>query len=130
MNITIYQKRINNELLKPLKTEYINRIKKYCNINIQNEIFSIQNKQYVIRISKKANTISSTDFADKISSILTSGYSNIVFLTDDIISSHDDFEISVTKLKTSYEMEIIMLLEQIYRAFKINNNEVYHKWKM
>ncbi|MGP1568691.1 MAG: 23S rRNA (pseudouridine(1915)-N(3))-methyltransferase RlmH [Peptoanaerobacter stomatis] len=127
MNITIYQKRINNELLKPLKTEYINRIKKYCNINIQNEIFSIQNKQYVIRISKKANTISSTDFADKISSILTSRYSNIVFLTDDIISSHDDFEISVTKLKTSYEMEIIMLLEQIYRAFKINNNEVYHK---
>ena len=127
MNITIYQKRINNELLKPLKTEYINRIKKYCNINIQNEIFSIQNKQYVIRISKKANTISSTDFAYKISSILTSGYSNIVFLTDDIISSHDDFEISVTKLKTSYEMEIIMLLEQIYRAFKINNNEVYHK---
>lgn len=127
MNITIYQNSINNELFKPLKTEYINRIKKYCNINIQNEIFSIQNKQYVIRISKKSNTISSTDFADKISSILTSGYSNIVFLTDDIISSHDDFEISVTKLKTSYEMEIIMLLEQIYRAFKINNNEVYHK---
>ena len=127
MNITIYQNSINNELLKPLKTEYINRIKKYCNINIQNEIFSIQNKQYVIRISKKANTISSTDFADKISSILTSGYSHIVFLTDDIISSHDDFEISLTKLKTSYEMEIIMLLEQIYRAFKINNNEVYHK---
>ncbi|EHL14808.1 hypothetical protein HMPREF9630_00851 [Peptoanaerobacter stomatis] len=127
MNITIYQNSINNELLKPLKTEYINRIKKYCNINIQNEIFSIQNKQYVIRISKKSNTISSTDFADKISSILTSGYSNIVFLTGDIISSHEDFEISVTKLKTSYEMEIIMLLEQIYRAFKINNNEVYHK---
>lgn len=127
MNITIYQNGINNELLKPLKTEYINRIKKYCNINIQNEIFSIQNKQYVIRISKKANTISSTDFADKISSILTSGYSNIVFLTGDIISSHEDFEISLTKLKTSYEMEIIMLLEQIYRAFKINNNEVYHK---
>ena len=127
MNITIYQNGINNELLKPLKTEYINRIKKYCNINIQNEIFSIQNKQYVIRISKKSNTISSTDFADKISSILTSGYSNIVFLTGDIISSHEDFEISVTQLKTSYEMEIIMLLEQIYRAFKINNNEVYHK---
>lgn len=127
MNITIYQNSINNELLKPLKTEYINRIKKYCNINIQNEIFSIQNKQYVIRILKKSNTISSTDFADKISSILTSGYSNIVFLTGDIISSHEDFEISVTKLKTSYEMEIIMLLEQIYRAFKINNNEVYHK---
>ncbi|EJU22850.1 putative SPOUT methyltransferase [Peptoanaerobacter stomatis] len=127
MNITIYQNSINNELLKPLKTEYINRIKKYCNINIQNEIFSIQNKQYVIRISKKSNTISSIDFADKISSILTSGYSNIVFLTGDIISSHEDFEISVTKLKTSYEMEIIMLLEQIYRAFKINNNEVYHK---
>jgi ribosomal RNA large subunit methyltransferase H len=127
LNITIYQNSINNELLKPLKTEYINRIKKYCNINIQNEIFSIQNKQYVIRILKKSNTISSTDFADKISSILTSGYSNIVFLTGDIISSHEDFEISVTKLKTSYEMEIIMLLEQIYRAFKINNNEVYHK---
>jgi 23S rRNA (pseudouridine1915-N3)-methyltransferase len=37
-----------------------------------------------------------------------------------------DFLLSISKMTFTHEMAVLLLLEQIYRAFKINNNEKYH----
>lgn len=127
LNITIYINKTKNNIYCGLQNDYISRLKKFCNISIKNSEFSKPNKSYVINISKKAKSISSTDFAKKIEDIFVNGYSNIVFCMTDTKVSVFDFELCISSMDISYNIELTMLIEQIYRAFKINNNEVYHK---
>ena len=127
MNIIIYEKNIKHTNLQDIKKQYLDRIKKYCNIKIINNKFTRTNKDYIINISRNTSSISSIDFAKKISDLLINGYSNIIFIRDKNLCKNYDYNLSISNLDVSYEMEAILLLEQIYRAFKINNNEVYHK---
>lgn len=127
MNILIYTNKVKNSYLNNLNKEYLDRINKFCNINIQNNLQNKSNRIYCINISNDTNTISSLDFAKKLNDITVKGYSNIIFYIGDNQIKSPDFEISITNMNVSDEMKITMLIEQIYRAFKINNNEVYHK---
>lgn len=46
---------------------------------------------------------------------------------DDIIKSRANDSVSLSKMTFPHQLFRLIALEQIYRAFKINNNEVYHK---
>ena len=64
---------------------------------------------------------------------MTEGKSRLAFaiggslgLSDEVLK-RADFKLSFSKLTFTHQLFRIMLLEQLYRAFKINLNEPYHK---
>lgn len=126
MNITILTN-LSEKKLSEIGMEYKKRLGGYCTCNITKAAKT--KKAYFINAMAKDTYISSEEFAGKISDIALSGYSRIVF--DAGSNSADvkkfDYEFTLTSLDVSEDMFIAMLLEQIYRAFKINSSETYHK---
>ncbi len=89
--------------------------------------------EYVITLEIKGNALTSEQLADKISDLGLQGKSTIDFviggsqgLSQDV-SKRSDFKLSFSAMTFPHQMMRVILLEQIYRAFKINNHEAYHK---
>ena len=96
-------------------------------------IKEIPTNSYKIALDLKGEMLDSVELAKKISNICTYGSSNIVFiiggslgLSQDVIKSVD-YKLCFSKMTFPHKLMQVILLEQIYRAFKINNNETYHK---
>lgn len=131
--------------------EYLKRLSKYTKIeiievpdifeqNIENikkkekELLNkhISEKDYVITLEIEGKSLSSSDFSKKIEETLIIN-SNIVFIIggsyglDEEIKNRSNYALSFSKLTFPHQLFRIILLEQIYRAFKIINNESYHK---
>jgi len=93
----------------------------------------IQKGEYVISLCVEGKSISSTGLAEKINEITLSGLSTITLIIggslgiDDKIKNLSDFKLSFSKMTFPHQLMRLILLEQIYRAFKINANEEYHK---
>ena len=93
----------------------------------------IKNTDYVISLEIRGKQLSSEDFADKIKEITNSGISEIVFVIGSSnglsqnVSNRADFKLSLSKMTFLHQYTRLILVEQIYRAFKILNNETYHK---
>ena len=81
----------------------------------------------------KGKKLSSTQLADKLKAIPLQGKSHIVFLIGGSFGLSADcikranFLFSMSDLTFPHQMARVILLEQIYRAMKINANEKYHK---
>ncbi|MFI3210069.1 MAG: 23S rRNA (pseudouridine(1915)-N(3))-methyltransferase RlmH [Peptostreptococcaceae bacterium] len=93
----------------------------------------IKNNSYVITLCIDGKNLSSEELADKISKTAVSGKSHITFiiggslgLCDEVIK-RADYKLSFSKMTFPHQMMKLILIEQIYRAFRINNNEPYHK---
>ena len=79
--------------------------------------------------------ISSEILSKKIDYILTCAYSKIVFLLlpenkselNNNQKIYFDYKLNLSNIKSTFDIKLILLLEQVYRCFKINNGEVYHK---
>lgn len=99
-----------------------------------NKILSkIKNNSYVIALAIDGKDLSSEELAEKISSLAVSGKSHITFviggslgLSDDVLK-RADYKLSFSKMTFPHQLMKLILLEQVYRAFRINNNEPYHK---
>ena len=99
-----------------------------------NKILSkIKNNSYVIALAIDGKNLSSEELAEKISSLAVSGKSHITFviggslgLSDDVLK-RADYKLSFSKMTFPHQLMKLILLEQVYRAFRINNNEPYHK---
>lgn len=93
----------------------------------------IPSKSYVIVLDLKGKMLSSEELASKILDIQTYNSSNITFviggslgLSNEVINK-SDFRLCFSKMTFPHQLMKLILFEQIYRAFKINNNETYHK---
>lgn len=129
--------------------EYSKRISKYTKLDIieisdeSNETIAlkkegdkilskIKDNDYVITLEIKGNSLSSLEFAKKIDNNFNSN-KNLTFVIggsyglSDLVKQRSDYQLSFSKLTFPHQMFRVMLLEQIYRAYKINNNENYHK---
>src|SRR5690606_10049139 len=82
---------------------------------------------YIIQINKNSEQISSEQLAEKLKDITVHGYSHIVFLLDFFSKISSDFSFSISKMDFESNILLIILYEQIYRAFCINANLPYHK---
>ncbi len=106
---------------KIIKTE-AEKIKKY-----------ISDDDFVFSLCVEGTQLSSEDFSSKISSVMLGGKSTIDFIIggslglDPSIKERSDFCISFSKMTFPHQLMRVILAEQIYRAFKINANEKYHK---
>ena len=92
----------------------------------------INNQDYVIALDINGENLDSESLAKKIDSIfLTNG--TITFIIGSSYGLHDDikkranYKLSFSKLTFPHGLFRGILLEQIYRSFKILNNETYHK---
>ena len=124
--------------------DYMKRISKYHKINIvelpdsniekEGELIlkNITPKDYIITLDIEGNNINSLDLSSKIDNIFISN-PNIVFIiggSDGLSSKVKDisnYSLSFSKLTFPHGLFRLILLEQIYRSFKILNNETYHK---
>lgn len=92
----------------------------------------IQDKDYIISLDIEGKELSSTELAQKIDNIHLS-HSNITFIIGGSYGIHEElknrsnFRLSFSKMTFPHQLFRVVLLEQIYRSFKINNNESYHK---
>ena len=92
-----------------------------------------KNNDYKILLDIKGKELNSIELAEKISSINNELNKNIVFViggsngVNDEVKNKVDFRLSFSKFTFPHQLFRVMLLEQIYRSFKIINNEKYHK---
>ena len=137
--------KIKEDYLVKLIEDYKKRIGKYFKIDIielkdytdydkeiNNLIKYIKKSDYNIGLDLNKEMMTSNEFADKIDRILLQN-SNITFIIggslglNDTVRSLCDELISFSKMTFPHGLFRGILLEQIYRACKINNNESYHK---
>lgn len=94
---------------------------------------NIKPDSYVITMEILGKQLSSEEFASKINEITISGISELVFVIgsscgiSSIVSQRADFKLSISKMTFLHQFARLLLVEQIYRAFKILKNETYHK---
>ena len=93
----------------------------------------IPENAYVIATAILGETFDSPKMAEKIGKLMTDGSSNLYIiiggslgLSDEVLKRADE-EWSFSKLTFPHQMMRVILLEQIYRSFRILNHEPYHK---
>ncbi|GEL13718.1 rRNA large subunit methyltransferase [Lapidilactobacillus concavus DSM 17758] len=93
----------------------------------------IKDKEYVIVLAIKGRQRASEDFAKELSDLVTYGHSDITFviggslgLSPAVMKRGDD-TLSFGKLTLPHQLMRVVLSEQIYRAFMINEGSPYHK---
>lgn len=93
----------------------------------------IKDNSYVVAMDLKGNELNSEEFAKFISNCGVMGNSNIVFVIggslglSEEIRKRANYKLCFSKLTFPHQLFRVMLLEQIYRGFRIINNEPYHK---
>lgn len=106
---------------------------KYKEIEAEKILSQVKQSSFVITLEISGRTISSEDFAAKIKEISNSGVNETVFIIGGAnglhkkVSDISDFKLSFSKMTFTHQMVRLILTEQIYRAYKINNNESYHR---
>lgn len=88
--------------------------------------------RHVIALDREGKELSSEAFADYLEKRMTGGESRFVFVLggplglDRQVLDKADLRLSLSKLTFPHQMARVILLEQLYRAFKIIKNEPYH----
>ena len=119
----------DEKLPSKLNDSIINEIKnKECNKMIQ----AIKKDSYIICLDLKGKQFSSEEFSEKIDNIALNFNSSITFiiggtlgLNEEILSLSSE-KICFSKMTFPHQLIRLFLLEQLFRAFKISNNETYH----
>lgn len=143
--------KIKENYLQEAIDEYLKRLRKYTKIEVielRDEGFAeankakkiegdkilkkLSSKDYVITLEINGNQLYSQELASFIDKKLIDT-SDIVFviggsygLSNEVIK-RANYHLSFSKMTFPHQLFRLLLLEQIYRSFKINNNESYHK---
>ncbi len=137
--------KIKENYLNDLINDYLKRINKYHKIeiielkdenNLVNEKINIEKHlgkdDYIIALDIDGNQITSEELAKKIDETFITN-STITFIIGSSEGLHEDikrkanYRLSFSKMTFPHGLFRGILLEQIYRSFKILNNEKYHK---
>lgn len=98
-----------------------------------NILSHIKDESFVITLEIQGKQLSSEEFAQKINNITMSGVSELVFVIGSScgiskkVSERANFKLSMSKMTFLHQFARLILVEQIYRAFKILKGEKYHK---
>ncbi|MEG0021367.1 MAG: 23S rRNA (pseudouridine(1915)-N(3))-methyltransferase RlmH [Bacilli bacterium] len=143
--------KIKEKYLRDAVLEYSKRISKYTKLEFielsdyefnnkkivlekekENIMKYINEKDYIITMEILGNEMSSEEFAKKIDETFIK-YPSITFIIGGSYGLHDDIKkksnlsLSFSKLTFPHQLFKVLLLEQIYRSYKIIKNESYHK---
>ena len=108
-------------------------IKKAIDIEGKRVLKLLKDSEYLISLDLGQKELKSEQFADFLEKKFVLGGSNVSFviggsygLCDELKKRAND-TLSLSQMTFLHQMTRLILLEQIYRAFKINRNETYHK---
>ena len=93
----------------------------------------IKEDAYVITLEIAGKMLTSEEMAEKIEKLGVQGTSHIIFIIGGSIGlgreilKRSDYALSFSKMTFPHQLMRVILLEQIYRAFKISRREPYHK---
>lgn len=143
--------KLKEKYLSDACSEYLKRLQKYTHIEVielldekideekqalQKEKEKLEKyinpKDYIITLEIEGKELSSLELADKLNQVLIQN-SNITFIIGGSYGIHSDiknradFKLSFSKLTFPHQLFRVLLLEQLYRSYKILNNEKYHK---
>jgi 23S rRNA (pseudouridine1915-N3)-methyltransferase len=145
--------KIKEDYLKRGIDDYKNRLSKYAKISIvevaeedialrpESEVKGreaqklkkhIADVQYVIALEREGMELPSIELAQRLESLMIGGKSNIAFMIggalglDESLIRSSDFTLSLSKLTFTHQIARFILLEQLYRSFKIIKGEPYH----
>lgn len=119
--------------LTPIEIRDENLIQKALEQEGEKILANIKNDSFVITMEILGKQLSSEDFAQKINEISMSGISELVFIIGSscglspTVSNRANFKLSFSKMTFLHQFARLLLVEQIYRAFKILKGETYHK---
>lgn len=119
----------DEKLPNKLNDSIINEIKnKECNKIIQ----AIKKDSYIICLDLKGKELSSEEFSAKLDNIALNFNSSITFVIGGTLGLNQEIlslankKICFSKMTFPHQLIRVFLLEQLFRAFKISNNETYH----
>jgi len=110
-----------------------NLAKKYMETEGEKILATIKPESFVITLEILGKALSSEEFAKKIQNLSYEGHNEIVFIIGGAnglsknVSERANYKLSFSKMTFTHQMMRVLLFEQIYRAFKIINNENYHR---
>ena len=93
----------------------------------------IKDNAYVITLEINGKQLTSEQFADKIETLGVQGISHIIFVIGGSIGlgyeilAKSDYALSFSKMTFPHQLMRVILLEQIYRSYRIINGQPYHK---
>lgn len=144
--------KIKESFYREAVAEYAKRLTRFCKFNVVelaesklegndiqkvkvNEGKSIAGKLkgYVIVLDLSGEMLTSPALAQKFDSLMSDGISEISFVIggsyglSEEIKAKADFTLCFGKMTYPHQLMRVILTEQIYRAFMINNNSEYHK---
>ena len=143
--------KIKEKALTSLIEEYVKRISGYSKISItevadeandrsdvkeiegQRILKQIKDDAYVILLDLQGKEIDSVQFSKLIQDINTYHASNITFViggslgVSEQVRQRADYRLKISEMTFPHNLARLIILEQIYRAYKIANNETYHK---
>lgn len=94
---------------------------------------SLKGDEYVISLAIEGKKMDSVAFADKINNLGIQGKSHIAFIIggslglDKRVTSQSDMLLSFSDMTFPHQLMRVILLEQVYRGYRIINGEPYHK---
>ncbi len=103
------------------------------NIEGKRILSKINNKEYIISLAINGKQLSSIALANKMNDILNYHSSEICFIIGGSLGLSREvlnkahFRLSFSNMTFPHQLMKLILLEQIYRSFRINNNDPYHK---
>ena len=143
--------KIKEKFFKEALEEYKKRLSKYTklqiieveDVNLSNESLikqkekeliekNINEKDYVITLEIEGKELNSIELSNKIQELEQTS-PNITFIIggsyglDEKLKQKSNYKLSFSKLTFPHQLFRVIRLEQIYRAYKIKNNESYHK---
>lgn len=143
--------KLKEKYLKDAEEEYLKRLKKYTTIELielpdstiddekialekEKELIlkNIKSKEYIVTLEIEGKELSSVELAEKLDKTFITN-SDITFIIGGSYGLHpsikekSDFKLSFSKMTFPHQLFRILLLEQIFRSYKILNNEKYHK---
>ena len=136
--------KIKEKFYRDAIDEYLKRMSKYHRLeivevmdsNMKNEasdiLKKINDKEFVVTLEIDGNNISSLELSSFIDKTLINN-SVITFVIggsdglDEEVKRRSNYRLSFSKMTFPHQLFRVILLEQIYRSFKIINNETYHK---
>ncbi|KXZ40724.1 23S rRNA (pseudouridine1915-N3)-methyltransferase [Alkalithermobacter thermoalcaliphilus JW-YL-7 = DSM 7308] len=94
---------------------------------------NIKDNSYVVALAIEGKSLSSEELAKKLENLTIQGNSNITFIIGGSLGlskevlDRSNFKLSFSKMTFPHQLMRLILLEQVYRSFRIINGEPYHK---
>jgi len=98
-----------------------------------NILSKIKDNQYVITLEILGKNLSSEEFASKIDNLMLTGKSDVALVIggsyglSDSVKKRSDLALSFSRMTFPHQMMRVVLLEQVYRAYRIITGASYHK---